>query len=157
MGPVPEREIVVGEFVALLATVTLPVMLRAADGAKVKLSAAVCPGVRVCPAETPLAANPAPEMLRLEIVTLEFPAFVRVTPRTLLLPTVTFPKLRLVRLAFRSNIAGFTVRVAALLVTFPTELVTFTVNWAPLSDAVVAGVTYDDVVAPAIAAPFLFH
>jgi len=35
---------------------------------------------------------------------------------------------------------GVTVRVAALLVTLPTELVTTTVNCAPLSDVDVAGV-----------------
>jgi hypothetical protein len=36
--------------------------------------------------------------------------------------------------------AGLTVSVAALLVTLPTELVTTTVNCAPLSDVDVAGV-----------------
>jgi hypothetical protein len=34
----------------------------------------------------------------------------------------------------------FTVRVAALLVTVPAELLMVTVNWAPLSELVVAGV-----------------
>ena len=36
--------------------------------------------------------------------------------------------------------AGFTVRVAGLLVTLPAVLVTTTVNWAPLSPVVVGGV-----------------
>ena len=36
--------------------------------------------------------------------------------------------------------ATFTVSVAALLVTLPALFVTVTVNWAPLSEAVVAGV-----------------
>jgi hypothetical protein len=36
-APVPESEIVAGEFEALLATVTLPVMLPVAAGAKVML------------------------------------------------------------------------------------------------------------------------
>jgi len=36
--------------------------------------------------------------------------------------------------------AALTVRVAALLVTLPAVLLTTTVNWAPLSEVVVAGV-----------------
>jgi hypothetical protein len=39
----------------------------------------------------------------------------------------------------------------------PAALLTVTVNDAPLSDTVVAGVVYDAEVAPAIALPFLFH
>jgi hypothetical protein len=58
--PVPDREIVTGDEAALLVTVTLPVTLPVADGAKVTLSVAVCPGVKICPEETPLAVNPAP-------------------------------------------------------------------------------------------------
>ena len=155
--PVPDREIVVGELVALLVTVALPGRLPADAGAKVTFSVAVCPGVRICPEETPLAVYPAPEMLTLEMVTLEFPALVKVTPRMLVLPMLTFEKLRLVWLALRRNVAAFTVKVAALLLTLPTLFVMVTVNCAPLSVVVVAGVVYDDEVAPLIAVPFLFH
>lgn len=50
-----------------------------------------------------------------------------------------------------------TVNVAALLDTFPVLLVTTAVNDEPLSEVVVAGVMYDEAVAPAIAIPFFFH
>ena len=53
--------------------------------------------------------------------------------------------------------AALTVRVAALLVTLPAELLTITVNCAPLSELVVAGVVYEVEVAPLIAVPFFFH
>jgi hypothetical protein len=35
---------------------------------------------------------------------------------------------------------GLTVSVAALVVIFPAELLTTTLNWVPLSDAIVEGV-----------------
>jgi hypothetical protein len=138
--PVPVKVMVAGEFAALLVTVTLPFTPTAVAGVKLALSVTVCPGVTVCPVETPLAANPAPETLMLEMVTLEFPAFVNVTLRPPLLPSFTVPKLRLVVLAFRTKVAGFTVSPAALLVTLPTLLVTVTVNCSPLSAEAVAGV-----------------
>src|SRR4051812_29122764 len=50
-----------------------------------------------------------------------------------------------------------TVRVAALLTTVPPALVTATVNRAPLSAVVVAGVVKLGEVAPAMAAPFFDH
>jgi hypothetical protein len=53
--PSPEREIVAGEFVALLATVTLPGKLPGAAGVNVASKVADCPGARIKPAETPLA------------------------------------------------------------------------------------------------------
>jgi hypothetical protein len=53
--------------------------------------------------------------------------------------------------------AAVTVRVAALLVTFPELSVTKTVNEEPLSELVVTGVVYDDPVAPLIDVPFFFH
>jgi hypothetical protein len=68
-----------GEFVALLATEIPPFALPAPDGAKVAVKDALCPGARISPEETPAALKPAPETVTFEIVTLEFPAFVRVT------------------------------------------------------------------------------
>ena len=97
--PVPDRETVASELVALLVTVAVPVRIPVAAGVKVTFSIAVCPGVKICPVETPLAVYPAPEILTLEMVTFEFPALVIVAPRTLLPPRLTFPKLRLVALA----------------------------------------------------------
>lgn len=92
----PDKEIVAGEFVASLLTVTLPVTPAALAGVNVTLSVAVCPGVRICPLETPLAVNPAPEMLTFETLTLERfdpPGFDTVTDWDTVLPTATGPKL----------------------------------------------------------------
>ncbi len=47
--------------------------------------------------------------------------------------------------------------VAALLVTLPELLETVTVNRAPLSELVAAGVVYDAAVAPLMEVPFFFH
>jgi hypothetical protein len=138
--PVPVREIVAGEEVALLATVAVPVTAPAAEGAKVTVRVAVCPGATIRPEETPLAVKPAPVMLTLEMLTFELPALVKVTLRALLVPVVTLEKARLVLLALRMNVAGVTVSVAALLVTLPTLFVTVTLNVAPLSEDVVAAV-----------------
>jgi hypothetical protein len=87
---------VVGEFVALLVAVTLPVALPVAAGAKVTFKVAVCPGVRVVPVGTPLTLKPAPETVMFEIARLELPEFVSVTGRVLLALVFTFPKLKLV-------------------------------------------------------------
>ena len=84
---------------ALLATVTVPAMFPVADGVKVTCRVAVCPGASICPVGRPLAEYPAPEMLTLEIAMLVGAAFVIVTPKALLPPTLTFPKLRLDALA----------------------------------------------------------
>jgi hypothetical protein len=129
-----------GEFVALLATDTLPVVFPALDGAKVVVNDAVCPGAMMSPEEMPVALNPAPEMVTLEIVTGEFPAFVSVTALVLLLDTFTFPKLKDDELELRRCVAAFTVSVAALLVALPALLLTATVNCALLSVVVSAGV-----------------
>ena len=75
-------------------TVTLPVTLPVAAGAKVTFRVALWPAVRTCPTEVPLTLNPGPEMLTLEIVTLEFPEFVSFAESVLLLPTLTLPKLK---------------------------------------------------------------
>jgi hypothetical protein len=47
---------VAGEFVALLAIVTLPSKTPAAAGEKIASRVALCPGVKVRPADTPLTA-----------------------------------------------------------------------------------------------------
>jgi len=104
--PDPESEMMVGEFVASLATMMLPVTVPATVGLKVTFNVVFCPGARIIPGETPLAVNPAPEILTLEIDTLEFPALVNVIPMTLLPPRTTLPKLRLAELAFRSEVAA---------------------------------------------------
>lgn len=77
-APVPDSAIASGELVALLATETLPVALPAVDGINVAVRVAVCPDVRISPEETPETLKPAPETVTLEIVIVEFPAFVSV-------------------------------------------------------------------------------
>ena len=145
---------VAGELPALLDTVMLPEEAPDADGVNITFSVAVCPGATICPDGTPLAVNPAPETVTLETVTSEFPAFVKITDSVLLLPMFTLEKFKLVWLALRMYVAAFTVSVAALLVILPAILETVTVNCAPLFAVVVAGVVYEDEVAPLIAVPF---
>jgi len=50
-----------------------------------------------------------------------------------------------------------TVKVALLLVTLPPLLLTTTEKRLPLSAATVAGVVYEELVAPGMFAPFLRH
>ncbi len=136
----PDNATESGEFVALLATDTLPVALPAADGENVAVSVAVCPGVRISPEETPEALKPAPETETLEIVMLEFPALVSVTFCVPLLDTLTLPKLSEDELELSRSEAALTVSVAALLAALPALLLTATVNFALLSAVVSAGV-----------------
>jgi hypothetical protein len=89
----------VGEFVALLRTVTAPVTLPAAAGVNEIFNTIDWVGVRTVPGAIPLAANPAPVTVTPEIVTFEFPLFTSVELSELLMPMVTFPKLKLVGLA----------------------------------------------------------
>ena len=128
-----------GEFVALLVTVTLPAPAPAVDGVYVTLSVVLCPGVRISPVETPLAANPGPAMLTLETVTSEFPALVNFTLRLLVLLMLTLGKVKSVVLALSRDVAAVTVSVAGLLVILPMLLLTVTVYAEPLSETVVAG------------------
>src|SRR6266404_1228287 len=71
-APVPDKEIVAGEFVALLVSVALPVTLPVADGAKVTFMVADCPGVNVSGVSTGTT---------LEIETFELPEFFTVIGR----------------------------------------------------------------------------
>jgi hypothetical protein len=90
--------------------------------------------------DSPLTLTPAPEMLTLEIVTLEFPVFVKIDVRRLLANRVTFPKFKPAGLAVSKRVATLTVKVALLLVALPAEFLTATAKLAPLSAVVVAGV-----------------
>jgi len=77
----------------------------------------------------------------LETERLTLPEFVKFTPRLPFFVTITLPKFRLVVLGVSApGVGALTVSVAGLLVTLPTELLTTTVNWAPLSEVVSAGV-----------------
>jgi hypothetical protein len=91
---------VAGEFVALLITLTLPLTFCATVGANATVSVADWLGAKTVPDVMPLVPNPAPVTVTLEMVTFEFPLFVRVTPNELLLPMFMFPKFKLVGLLF---------------------------------------------------------
>lgn len=53
-APLPEREMVLGEFVALLAIVMLPLKLDAVSGVKMESNVADWPGDKIKPADTPV-------------------------------------------------------------------------------------------------------
>jgi hypothetical protein len=56
-----------------------------------------------------------------------------------------------------ATVEAVTVRVAALLVAFPAELLITTVNCDPLSDVAATGVVYVAEVAPLMSVPFFLH
>ena len=91
---------------ALLTTVTLPGKLPENLGENVASNVADCPGARIKPAETPLTEKNAPGTSTFDTVTLEFPAFVRVTLNALLFPTETSPKFKLEVLVVRNAVAA---------------------------------------------------
>jgi hypothetical protein len=84
-----------GEFVALLIKLMFPLTAPAAAGANWTETGTDWPAVKVSPELTPLTVKPAPETFTADIVTLEFPVFVKAALKSLLLPTFTLPKLRL--------------------------------------------------------------
>src|SRR5258706_16160139 len=69
--PTPLREIVSGDFVALLSTDTLPVTLPAAVAVNTGFSAMDWLGVTTVPEATPEALNPAPATVTFKTVTFE--------------------------------------------------------------------------------------
>jgi len=91
--PDPESEMVRGELVALLVTVTLPEKLPEVVGANVMLKDVDCPAARVRGSAKPVALNPAALILICETDTLELPVFARVTECVPLVPVVMLPKL----------------------------------------------------------------
>ncbi len=63
---------------------------------------------------TPLALKPAPEIVKLDTMTFEFPVLVRLALSKLLLPKFTLPKLRLVGLAVSRKVAVTPVPLRAI-------------------------------------------
>ncbi len=74
---------------------TLPVKLLAEAGAKLAVKEVVCPGLRVAGTDKPVMLKPVPEVLAAEMVTLAVPELLNVKVCVPLLPTSTFPKLKL--------------------------------------------------------------
>ena len=98
--PVPLSERFVGEVPPSLTKEILPVTAPSAAGLKVTFAVVDTPGERLTGKESPLRLKPAPVTLALEMVSVDSPELLRVTPRVLLLPTLTLPK---------SRVAGFRV------------------------------------------------
>ena len=73
-------------------------------------------GVSISPEVTPLSLYPVPEMVTPEIVTFEFPVLVSVVVNELLLPTLTFPKLKLGELSPRTRVAAAPVPLREIVV-----------------------------------------
>src|SRR5260370_142955 len=97
--PVPLRAIVSGELGALLTSETVPVTLPAAPGVKATLNVALLPAAIVSGTVKPVMLNPVAEALAAEIVMLAVPELLNVKVCVPLLPTSTFPKLKLEGLA----------------------------------------------------------
>lgn len=106
--PAPLREIIEGELLASLATETLPVAPPVAAGANVTVRSVEFPGPRVVVAPTPLALKPVPLTVTAEKVRLAFPLLAKVTPRELVPPTLTLPKVTLLGLAVSCGAAVVT-------------------------------------------------
>ena len=79
----------------MLVMETLPLMLPVAGGANCALKVVFCPAARVSGRDKPLMVNPVPEALAAEMVTLAVPELLNVMGCVPLLPTSTFPKLKL--------------------------------------------------------------
>ncbi len=94
-APVPESEIVAGEPVALLVTVTLPFALPAVVGLNTTPNVNVCDGVSVAGTLTPLRVYPVPLTVIDETRTFVLPVFVIVTFLVDDVPVFTFPNARL--------------------------------------------------------------
>jgi len=112
----PVNVIVVGELLALLVIVTLPVALPVDVGVRLAVNVTDCPAVNVVFDATPLALYPGPEAVTCEMVTLEFPVFVSVAFCELVLPTATFPKLKLVGVAVKTSVAVAPVPLSRMVV-----------------------------------------
>lgn len=97
--PVPLKAIVSGEPGASLVIETLPFALPVVEGANCALNVVICPAASVSGTDKPVMLNPVPEALAAEIVTLAVPELLNVMVCVPLLPTSTFPKLKLEGLA----------------------------------------------------------
>jgi len=73
LTPVPLRATASGDWGALLAMLTVPVVLEALAGEKRTLNARDCPGVSVAGSVGPVIPNPLPAIVPCEIIKLAFP------------------------------------------------------------------------------------
>ena len=97
--PVPDRDTVAGEPVALLTMEMLPLALPLTVGLNWALRVRFCAGESVTGVLPPPIKKPAPLAVICEMVTLEFPVLVIVTFCVAeVVPVVMLPKLKLVGL-----------------------------------------------------------
>jgi len=96
---VPDIEIIVGEFGALLTIEIVPVALPPVVGANCAVNEVVWPAVNVFGVTSPLTLNPVPVAVTWEIVKLAAPLFVKVTVCEPELPVATEPKVTVAGLA----------------------------------------------------------
>jgi hypothetical protein len=106
-------------------------------------------GVKVVPEVTPLALKPEPETVTLEMLTLEFPVFVKVTLEEPLPPTFTLPKLRLVGFAPSRKVAAAPVPLRAIVRGEPGALLTKETEPVTLAAVVGAKAVLNVVLPPA--------
>jgi len=107
---------VVGDPVAVLVTITVPVSDPAEVGLKITPKVMACPDVSVTGVPAPLSVNPAPFSAIPETVTLALPVFVAVTFCVDELPLFTFPNARFVELNESVCVAATPVPVKAITV-----------------------------------------
>ena len=106
VNPDPETDTIVGELVALLTNDTDPVEFPAAVGAKLIVAVVLAPTATDLGKVIPLTLYPAAVTFAAEILTVAFPALVRVTDRLAVLPTATCPNVTLVGDAFNTGFGG---------------------------------------------------
>lgn len=104
--PVPLKEMLRGELVALLVTAMLPVALPETAGVKVTLNDVLCPAAKVTGKAMADRLKPVPLAAICEMLTLEFPLFVKVTACVCEAPPLmdTFPKFTAVGFAESCNV-----------------------------------------------------
>jgi len=140
--PVPVSTTDVGEVGALLKMEMLPDTGPTAVARKATVIVVCCPALTLKGSEKPLTLNAAdPDAVTCVIVKVAVPVFLMIKIWDKLVPTGSFTKLKDVGLGWITGAgAGFTVSVAAALVTVPAVFVTTTSNVDPLSAVVVTGV-----------------
>jgi len=99
--PTPVKGMASGEPGALLVIEMLPLAVAADAGANAAVKVVLWPALRVSGTVSPVRLKPAPVAAAAEIVMLAVPEFISVIVWEPLLPTKTFPKLKLAGLAER--------------------------------------------------------
>ena len=105
-NPEPETDITAGELVALLTNDTEPVELPDAPGAKLMVAVVLAPAATVVGKVIPLTLYPLPVTLAAEMLTVAFPALLKVTDLLELPPTATCPNDQLVGETLSSGFGG---------------------------------------------------